>query len=121
MTTSPASRPTFVPNSSVCGAISSTLTTATSAPNTIRPTRPAGTVFGSVIMKKRKIRTSGDVTTTRQKSNPQTGAKAQLAVMQWPDAASRPSPSASVTQNVPARPSSLSRRVMSTPPTMITA
>ena len=39
-----------MPHSSVCGAISSTLATATRAPNTIRPTRPAGTVFGSVIM-----------------------------------------------------------------------
>ena len=29
---------------------------------------------------------------TRQKSTPQTGAKAQLAVMQWPDAASIPMP-----------------------------
>ena len=36
------------------------------APNTTRPTRPAGTVFGSVIMKNRKISTSGEVTITRQ-------------------------------------------------------
>ena len=47
-----------------------------------RPTRPAGSVFGSVIMKSMKISTSGDVTITRQKSNPQTGANAQRAVMQ---------------------------------------
>ena len=32
----------------------------------MRPTRPAGTVLGSVIMKNRKISTSGDVTITRQ-------------------------------------------------------
>ena len=31
-----------------------------------RPTWPAGTVLGSVIMKNRKIRTSGEVTITRQ-------------------------------------------------------
>ena len=34
--------PTFVPNSLVCGAISSVLATATRRPNTTRPTRPAG-------------------------------------------------------------------------------
>ena len=31
-----------------------------------RPTCPSGTVFGSVIMKNRKIMTSGEVTITRQ-------------------------------------------------------
>ena len=71
-----------MPNSFVCGAMSSVLATATSTPNTIRPTRPLGTVFGSVIMKNRKISTSGEVTITRQKSNPHTGAKAHCAVMQ---------------------------------------
>ena len=93
---------------------------ATSSPNTIRPTRPAGTVFGSVIMKKRKIITSGEVTTTRQKSNPQTGANAQFAVMQCPEAASSPRPAASVTQKEAARPRSLSRRVIRMPPTPTT-
>ena len=77
---------TLVPNSLVCGAISSVLATATRRPKTTRPTRPAGTVFGSVIMKNRKISTSGEVTITRQKSTPQTGANAQFAVMQWPGA-----------------------------------
>ena len=67
-----------MPNSSVCGAIRSVLATATRTPKTIRPTRPAGTVFGSVIMKNRKIISSGDVTMTRQKSKPQTGSNAQL-------------------------------------------
>ncbi len=65
-TTRPPSRATLVPNSSVCGAIRSVLATATRRPNTTRPTRPAGTVFGSVIMKNRKISTSGEVTITRQ-------------------------------------------------------
>ena len=65
-TTRPPSRATLVPNSFVCGAIRSVLTTATRSPNTTRPTRPAGTVFGSVIMKNRKISTSGEVTITRQ-------------------------------------------------------
>ena len=75
-----------MPNSSVWGAISSVLATATSKPKATRPTLPAGIVFGSVIMKNRKIKTSGEVTITRQKSTPQTGANAQFAVMQWPDA-----------------------------------
>src|SRR5690242_21296727 len=35
---------------------------------------PICTVRGSVIMKNRKMRTSGEVTITRQKSDPQTGA-----------------------------------------------
>ena len=43
-----------------------------------------------MIMKNRKIRTSGEVTMTRQKSKPQTGANAQLVVMQWPDAGEEP-------------------------------
>src|SRR5512143_2517916 len=47
-TTSPAIRPTLVPNSFVCGATNSVLAAATSSPNTTRPTRPAGTVLGSV-------------------------------------------------------------------------
>ena len=120
-TTRPASSPTLVPNSLVCGAIRSVLATATRTPNTTRPTRPAGTVFGSVIMKNRKIRTSGEVTITRQKSKPQTGAKAQFAVMQWPEPARSPTPTASATQNVAASASRCSRRVISSPPTMITA
>ena len=77
-TTRPASSPTLVPNSLVWGAIRSMLATATSSPNATRPTCPAGTVLGSVIMKNRKIRTSGEVTMTRQKSKPQTGANAQF-------------------------------------------
>ena len=119
-TTSPASKATLVSNSLVCGASRSVLATATRMPNTTRPTRPAGVVFGSVIMKNRKIRTSGDVTITRQKSNPQTGAKAQFAVMQWPEPARSPTPIVSATQNVAASASSCSRRVISSPPPMIT-
>ena len=74
----------------VCGAI-----------NKVRPRRrerkhhtgerPGGIVLGSVIMKNRKISISGEVTITRQKSNPHTGSSAHAAVMQCPKAASRPS------------------------------
>ena len=121
MTTRPDSSATLVPNSLVWGAIRSVLAIATRKPNATRPTRPAGTVFGSVIMKNRKIRTSGEVTMTRQKSNPQTGANAQLVVMQWPDPARTPTPTASDTQKVAARASRCSRRVISRPPVMMTA
>ncbi len=66
ITTSPPSKATFVPNSSVCGAIMSVHATATRKPNRTRPTRPDGTVFGSVIMKNRKISSSGENMITRQ-------------------------------------------------------
>ena len=117
MTTSPASNATLELNSVVCGAISSVLTTATHAAKTSRATRPAGTVFGSVIMKNRKISTSGDVTITHQKREPHTGANAQRAVMQCPEAATTPMPAASVIQNAADMASRCRRRVMSTPPT----
>ena len=111
----------MVPNSLVCGAIRSVLASATRRPNTTRPTRPAGTVLGSVIMKNRKISTSGEVTITRQKSNPQTGAKAQFAVMQCPEPARIPTPTANATQNVAARARRCNRLVISSPPAMMTA
>ena len=82
ITTRPASKPTLAPNSVVCGAISNVLTTATPAAKISRATRPAGTVFGSVIMKKRKIKISGDVTIVHQKRESHTGSNDQLAVMQ---------------------------------------
>jgi hypothetical protein len=56
----------LVPNSFVCGAIRSVLATATRKPKAILPRCVVGTVFGSVIMKKRKMRTSGEVMITRQ-------------------------------------------------------
>ena len=82
MTTSPASNATLELNSVVCGAISSVLTNATQAAKASRATLPPGTVFGSVIMKNRKISTSGDVTITHQNREPHTGVNDQRAVMQ---------------------------------------
>ena len=111
----------MVPNSWVCAAISTVLATATRRPNTTRPTRPVGTVFGSVIMKNRKISTSGEKTMTRQKSNPQTGANAHRAVMQCPEAARSPTPAAKATQNVAAVARRCRRAVISNPPTRMTA
>ena len=58
---------------------------------------------------------------TRQKSKPQTGANAQFVVMQWPDPARMPTAIDSETQKVAARASRCSRRVISSPPVMITA
>jgi hypothetical protein len=121
MITRPPSRATLVPNSLVCGAIRRVLATATRKPNTIRPTRPGGTVRGSVSMKNTKINTSGEVTITRQKSYPHTGANAHRAVMQWPDAASTPTPAARVIQNVAAAAWSRRRVVIRRPPRRITA
>ena len=84
-----------MPNSFVWGAISSVLAIADEDAEDDPPdaARPA-TVLGSVIMKNRKISTSGEVTITRQKSTPQTGANAQFAVMQWPDAGEHARPRA---------------------------
>ena len=110
-----------MPNSFVCGAISSVLATATRSPKTTRATRPAGMVLGSVIIRNRKISTSGEVMITRQKSTPQTGAKAQFAVMQCPEAARMPTPTASEIQNVAASGRRCNRRVISRPPAMMTA
>ena len=72
-------------------------------------------------MKNRKISTSGDVTMTRQKSTPQTGANAQFAVMQCPEPARIPTPTASPNQKVAARARRCSRFVINSPPPMMTA
>ena len=53
-------------NSLCWGAMSNRLATPTRKQNDTWPTRPRGTVFGSVIMKKVKINTSGEVTMARQ-------------------------------------------------------
>ncbi len=66
MTTSPASSPTLAPNSLVWGAMRRTEAAATSIPKMTRPTWPPGAVRGSVIMKNRKIISSGEKVMTRQ-------------------------------------------------------
>ena len=58
-----------------------------------------GIVFGSVIMKKRKTRISGEKTRIRQSSQPSIGPRCQRAVIAWPVAASTASPAAKATQN----------------------
>jgi hypothetical protein len=92
------------------------LTTATATPNQTRGSRPAGTVRGSVIMKNRKMSTSGDVTSTHQKCQSHTGVMDHSAVMQRPASARLAVHAAKVSQNAPAISSSPSRSVMRSPP-----
>ena len=73
MTVRLLSRPTFAPNSVFHGAIRIDAITPTEAPNTMRATRPLGTVRGSVIMKYRKMKISGDVRMIHQKCDPSIG------------------------------------------------
>jgi hypothetical protein len=55
-------------------------------------------VLGSVIMKKRKTRISGEVTRTHQNSAPSIGPTCQAAVIVCPLAASTPMPAANASQ-----------------------
>ena len=85
------------------------------------PTFPAGIVFGSVIMKKRKTRISGEKARTRQKYQSETGPRCQRAVMSCPLAASTAMLATNVTQKVMAMCSSRSRRRIAKPPAMMIA
>ena len=110
---------TFVPNSVVCGAMSSVASRPTPMAYTRRPPRLAGIVFGSVIMKKRKTRISGEETRSHQNSAPSIGPTCQAAVIVWPLAASTPIPAANASQNPTAIPTRWSRRRMRNPPATI--
>ena len=70
-------------------------------------------------MKKRKIRISGDVTSTDQNSHPDTGPTCQRAVMAWPLRATMPMPTANVTQNAAASASMRRRQTIASPPPMM--
>src|SRR4029450_4565712 len=83
---------TFVANSLVRGAISSTDRRPMEAPNARRAGCDPGVVFGSVIMKNRNTRISGDSTRTRQSSNPVIGPRCQRAVIAWSVVASTAMP-----------------------------
>ena len=78
--------------------------------------RPAGMVFGSVIMKKRKTRISGDETSSHQNSAPSIGPTCHAAVIVCPLAASTPIPAANASQNPTAIPTRCRRRRMRNPP-----
>ena len=90
---------TFVANSVVCGAARSAASSPIATAYTRRPTFPAGIVFGSVIMKKRKTRISGEKARTCQKYQSETGPRCQRAVIAWPLAASTAMLATNVTQN----------------------
>ena len=121
MMVSPERSATFTPNSVCCGAINRTHTTPTNEPKSVRPTLPAGTVRGSVIMKYVKMRISGEVMMVSQRCDPHTGAKAQRAVKHCPDDALMAVPTVSVIQNATTVERSPSLRVTSDPPMRMTA
>jgi hypothetical protein len=86
----------------------------------MRARRPAGIVFGSVIMKKRKTSSSGDDTSTHQKYAPPIGPRCHRAVIAWPLADRIAMPAANVSQKPTAIASSRSRvRIRKPPATMI--
>ncbi len=116
-----ASTATLVANSVVCGAMSSTATSAIATEYTRLPVRLPGIVFGSVIMKKRKTRISGEKTSTRQNSQPVIGPRCQRAVMAWPLAASTAMPTANASQKHTAIASSRRRERITRPPTTMIA
>ena len=68
-------------------------------PKTRRALASSGTVFGSVIMKNRKTRISGENTRTRHSSAPMIGPRCQRAVIAWSVAASSAMPDAKTSQN----------------------
>ena len=111
---------TFAANSEVNGAIRSVASSPTPIAYARRPAALEGIVRGSVIMKKRKTRTSGDVTSVHQSSKPTIGPTCHAAVMTCPLAASTPIPAAKASQNPTAIPVRCSRpRIAKPPATMI--
>ena len=114
-----ASTATFVANSVVWGAIRSTASRPIEAPNARRATRPSGTVFGSVIMKKRNTRISGENTRIRHSSESVIGPRCQRAVIAWSVAASTAIPAANTSQKPIATPIKRSRRRIAKPPATI--
>ena len=73
-------------------------------------------------MKKRKTRISGEVTSTRQSSQPVMGPTCQEAFISWPLSARTPTPAANVSQNATATTTSRSRlRIARPPPTISTS
>ncbi len=86
-----------------------------------RGREPRGAVFGSVIMKKRKTSTSGEVTSTHHSSKPPIGPRCQRAVSSCPVAASSPIPAANAAQKPSATRRSRSRERIANPPARMIA
>ncbi len=89
------------------------------APKARRASREWGTVFGSVIMKNRNTRISGENTRIRHSSAPVIGPRCQRAVIAWSVVASTAMPAAKTTQKLIATPSKWSRRRIAKPPATI--
>src|SRR6266851_7698601 len=96
----------LVQYSRAVGPSSSTARMATTTPKTTLATGPSGTVLGSGIMNKAKIRISGEVTRIRQSSEPHMGVTCQLATMQWSGAptSARATKTANAAMNPSSRP-----------------
>ena len=112
----------FAENSLVHGAISSVARRPTDTAYTRRARGLSGIVRGSVIMKKRKTSTSGEVTSSHQRSRPAIGPRCHAAVISCPVAASTATPAANVSQKPTAIPTRCRReRIASPPPTISTS
>ena len=109
----------FAANSVVQGAMSADARKPTETAYTRRPHALVGMVRGSVIMKNRKTRISGEVTSSHHRSRPPIGPRCHAAVISCPDAARTATPAANVSQNQTAIPIRCSRdRIASPPPTI---
>ena len=120
-TKSALSTATFVANSVVNGAIRSVASSPTPTAYARRPARLSGIVRGSVIMKKRNTRISGDDTSVHQNSAPSIGPTCQAAVIVCPVTASSPIPAAKDNQKPTAIPVRCSLRRITKPPVTMTA
>ena len=118
---SEASTAILLARSVVCGAMRRVARSPTPIAYTHRAGRPRGIVIGSVIMKKRKIRISGEVTRSHQNDQPVIGPRCQRAVIEWPLAASTAMPAAKASQKPTAMKRSLSRERIAKPPTTMSA
>ena len=103
------------------GAISSVASSPTPTAYARRPARLAGIVRGSVIMKKRKTRISGDDTSVHQNSAPSIGPTCQAAVIVCPLAASTPIPAAKASQKPDRDPVRCRRPRITKPPATMSA
>ena len=109
-TVSEARIATFVAYSVCSGAIISAASRPTPTPYASRARCPRGVVRGSVIMKNRKMRISGDVSSTRQRYASAIGPRCQCATIVWPVATSAATATANATQKPTREPEQLQAR-----------
>ncbi len=113
--------PTFAQNSVEDAATRSAATSATVTPKRTRCRDPAGTVRGSVSMKKRKTRISGENARIVHRWRPSTGPRCQRAVIACPVAATTAATPTKTIQNETASPTRASRDRIAKPPTTMIA